>query len=411
MNSVSSIALGVSLALGGLAAAGAPAHAQAGAAAPAMPNLSKPEREALAALQAALQQRNYPAAASAAAAASSAARSAEARYLVAAMQLRLGLETSDSAVQASAIDAMIESGVAPPAALGELYKNQGILALSARRYQRAEAALTRWTEAQPNNPEALVALAELKDDIRKVPESVALLDRAIKLRKASGQPVPESWYKRGLKHAIDAQMPAPSLEFSRALVADYPSPENWRDALLTYRDFAQPDPAARMDLMRLMRSANALGGERDYLEVAQSFDTGGAPGESKALLDEGVKAKMVDPAKATYKELIAASGKRAAAERKTLASTRTKAMAAATGTLALSAGDMHFSYGEYAPAAELYRAALTKGSVDASVANTRLGMALALAGQRAEAEAALRAVTGPRTHLASYWLLWLAQRG
>jgi tetratricopeptide (TPR) repeat protein len=411
MNSVSSIALGVSLALGGLAAAGAPAHAQAGAAAPAMPTLSKPEREALAAFQTALQQRNYPAAASAGETARSAARSGHARYLVAAMQLRLGLETSDSATQAAAIEAMIESGAAPPAALGELYKNQGILALGARRHDRAEVALTRWVEAQPNSPEALVALAEVKDDIKKVPEAVNLLDRAIKLRKAAGQPVPESWYKRGLKHAIDGQMAAPSIEFSRALVTDYPSPENWRDALLTYRDFAQPDPAARLDLLRLMRSANALGGERDYLELAQSFDTGGVPGESKAVLDEGVKAKMVDPAKATYKEMIAASGKRAAAERKTLASSRTKAMAAATGTLALSAGDMHFSYGEYAAAAELYRAALTKGSVDASVANTRLGMALALAGQRAEAEAALRAVTGPRTHLASYWLLWLAQRG
>jgi hypothetical protein len=38
-------------------------------------------------------------------------------------------------------------------------------------------------------------------------------------------------------------------------------------------------------------------------------------------------------------------------------------------------------------------------------------MALGLAGQKAEAETALRAVTGPRADLASLWLLWLAQRG
>jgi hypothetical protein len=37
-------------------------------------------------------------------------------------------------------------------------------------------------------------------------------------------------------------------------------------------------------------------------------------------------------------------------------------------------------------------------------------MALALAGQRAEAEAAFRSVTGPRAELASLWMLWLAQR-
>ena len=56
-----------------------------------------------------------------------------------------------------------------------------------------------------------------------------------------------------------------------------------------------------------------------------------------------------------------------------------------------------------------YRAALQKGA-DANLANLRLGAALAMAGQRAEAEAALRAVTGTRADLANYWLLWLAGR-
>jgi hypothetical protein len=37
-------------------------------------------------------------------------------------------------------------------------------------------------------------------------------------------------------------------------------------------------------------------------------------------------------------------------------------------------------------------------------------MALALAGNRAEAEAAFKAVTGARAELASFWLTWLAQR-
>ena len=74
----------------------------------------------------------------------------------------------------------------------------------------------------------------------------------------------------------------------------------------------------------------------------------------------------------------------------------------------LRIADAYFSYGQYAQAAELYRAALQKGA-DANLANTRLGAALALAGQRAEAEAAFRAVTGPRAELAQFWLLWLSQ--
>jgi len=73
-------------------------------------------------------------------------------------------------------------------------------------------------------------------------------------------------------------------------------------------------------------------------------------------------------------------------------------------------GDAYYGYGEYGPAAELYRAALDKG-MDAGVANIRLGAALAMAGQRAPAEAAFRAVTGPRAELAQLWLLWLSRRG
>ena len=55
-------------------------------------------------------------------------------------------------------------------------------------------------------------------------------------------------------------------------------------------------------------------------------------------------------------------------------------------------------------------AALQKGGEDANLVNTRLGAALALAGRRAEAEAAFRAVTGPRADLAGFWLAWLARR-
>jgi hypothetical protein len=85
-------------------------------------------------------------------------------------------------------------------------------------------------------------------------------------------------------------------------------------------------------------------------------------------------------------------------------------MAAPAGRPALNAADAYFGYGEYDKAIPLYRAALQKGSVDPNVVNTRLGMALAMAGQKAEAEAAFKAVTGPRQDLAGFWLVWLGQR-
>ncbi|MBV9881755.1 MAG: hypothetical protein JO276_01955 [Sphingomonadaceae bacterium] len=83
-------------------------------------------------------------------------------------------------------------------------------------------------------------------------------------------------------------------------------------------------------------------------------------------------------------------------------------MAGSNGGAALRVGDAFFSYGDYGPAAELYRAALQKGAPDPNLVNLRLGAALALAGARVEAETAFRAVTGPRAELARLWLLWLS---
>jgi hypothetical protein len=206
-------------------------------------------------------------------------------------------------------------------------------------------------------------------------------------------------------------MAAESFKYSRMLLQAYPNPVNWRDSIHVYRTLAGGDPASTLDAMRLTRSAKALSGERDYLELAQALNGSGLASESKAVLDEGVAARMVDPAEGQFKALIASSAKDATAQRAGLAARQTKAAAAATGVEALAAADATFATGSYAKAAELYQVALTKGGVDPALANNRLGMALALAGQRTEAEAALRAVTGPRAELASLWLLWLSQRG
>lgn len=413
MNSVSKIAFGVALALGGASVvATSPALAQkkkqeeqkAG------PKLSKEERAALVPLQTAVTAKDWAAAQAALPAAQSAAQGPDARYLTAAMQLSIGLGTNNTALQAQAIDGMIASGGAPQESLAQLYKNQGALASNARDTKKAEAAYAKWVEYSPNDADAVVLLAEAKNSANKVNEAVPLFERAIALKKTSG-PVPESWYKRALKLAYDGKQPAQAVKFTRDLLAAYPTQTNWRDALLIYRDVSQLDPVASTDTLRLMRAAKALNGERDFFELADAANDRGLPGEAKAVLDEGIAARMVDPNKAAFKDLLSLVNRRVAEDRASLGGLEKAALAAPAGTKALSAGDVYYGYGDYAKAASLYKAALSKGSVDASVANTRLGMALALSGNRPEAEAAFKAVTGPRAELAQFWLLWLAQRG
>jgi hypothetical protein len=222
--------------------------------------------------------------------------------------------------------------------------------------------------------------------------------------------VREAWYKYGLNYAMVSKMTPQAMKFARGLVSAYPSPKNWRDALLAYRDMGGPDDLAELDTYRLMRFTKALSGERDYIYFADRLNRKGFPGETKALLDEAVAGNMIEAAKPPIGQLRKDAGAKIAEDRKSLPGVEKAALAAATGTSALTAADVYFGYGEYAKAAGLYRTALQKGSVDANAVNTRLGMALALAGQKAEAETAFRAISGPRSELANLLLVWLSQR-
>jgi tetratricopeptide (TPR) repeat protein len=422
MKSVSRIALGVALVLGGASVvATAPADAQkkkkGEAAQPAQRsfNLSKEERAALMPVQTAITAKDWATAQAALPAAVAVSKGPDARYAIGRFQLEIGLGTNNVAMQSQGLDNLIASGQVPAADLPTIYRNQAVLANNANDKAKAEASFAKVVELTPNDPEALINLAQVKNDLRKPKEAVQLISRAIEMRRASGQTVDESWYKYALKMAFDGRKdPAlrqASMTLSRQLVAAYPTKENWRDALLIFRDSSSLDPAAELDVLRFMRASGSLAGERDWYDLIDGLYKAGNYAEAKAVLDDGAAKRMIDPKKAAFAELIRLTNARMAGDRASLGSEEAKALAGANGALALKIGDAYYGYGEHSKAIALYRAALTKGGVDANLVNTRLAMALLASGDRAGAETAFKALTGPRGDLGAFWVAWLARGG
>lgn len=402
----------------------APAVAQQPLAGARSLNLTRQERVAVEALGAAAAGADRLAQDAALASARSVASSADARYAVANYQLQIARSRGDAALMASAVDAMIASGSASPAELPSLYASQAARAYYASEYQRAERLLARAIEAQPNSPALIADRAQVKSLIgaayrrggrpgeaqTELREAVAMLQQAIELQLSTGRAPPESWYKRGLALANDNNMGPQAVGFGRGLINAYPTPGNWRDALLTYRQVNAADQVLDLEIRRLMRAAGALAGERDHVEFAEILGRAGLASEMKGVLDEGVSRGLLSSSEPLVRQLLAESTRRATAERAGLARARTQALAAATGGPARAAADLFYGSAQYVEAAELYRAALQKGGEDSNLVNARLGAALALAGQRAEAETVLRAVAGPRADLAAFWLAWLNRR-
>lgn len=334
------------------------------------------------------------------------------KYMVNALLLNSGVATQDNALIEKALEGALASGKVPAEEEPKFIRNLGALALQRNDLTKATAQFERLLQMTPNDTSIMIDVAELQRRQNQPAKAVQTINTAISTHEqASGGKADEQWYRRALGIAYDAKLPAETNAASQALVTAYPNPTNWRDVLVIYRDSGKFDDQMNLDIMRLMRANKALTGERDYAEFAEIASHRGFPGEAKAILDEGIAAGALQADRPFVKELSAVVSPKIAADRKSLPTLEKEAATAKTGRAALGTADAYLGYGEYAKAAELYKLALQKGGVDNDTANVRLGFALGKTGDKAGAEAALKAVAGsPRKSLAEYWLIWLSQQ-
>jgi tetratricopeptide (TPR) repeat protein len=409
MKLVSTMALATALVLGGMTASASAAPKKEEPAAAAKPTYSDAERKALAPLQQAVNAKNWEAAKAALPAAQAAAQGSDAKYVLGQFMLAIGLGSTDEALEGQAIDLMIESGKVPAAELPKFYSNQAVFASKAKDYPKAEAAFAKVLEINPNDTATMLNLAQIKLQQKKNAEALPLLERSIQVQEAAGQKPEEVLYKYALQLNLDAKNMARSQALSRQLLAAYPTPTNWSNALSIYERTPNLDRGSELDLLRLMRASKSLNQGSQYLGLAEQLDTAGLPGEAKSVLDEAVASGRLTTKDPGYMELMRTVGPRSQGDRASLAAEEGRAMAGPTGSLALKLADAYASYGDYAKAITLYRAALQKGGVDPNVVNTRLGIALAGSGDKAGAQAAFKSVTGPRADLAGLWIAWLSR--
>jgi tetratricopeptide (TPR) repeat protein len=389
---------------------------QAASPAPAVPaptprkyNVAKAAQKPLQALQAAVTKKDEAAYPAALAAAEAVATNTDEKYLVAKFRLQHAIDHNDPAAELEGLQAVLATGGADPAETLLFNRHIGTLSANAKDWPRAETALTAALAGNPNDLDSTVNLARTKIELHKDAEALTLLLKAIQLSDAAGQQAPEPWYRNALGLAYRTKNQAAIDAMNAALLRLYPNGQNLGNAILIYNNGTELPKDIQLDLFRLLYASGGMTTSGEYMQLATMLETGGLPGEEKAVLESGIRAGKVSGASA--QQMLARSSGRVAEDRAALPAAETRARAAATGTLALSTAAAYAGYGDYAKAADLYRVALQKGGVDANVVNTRLGIALALGGRRAEAEAAFHAVTGARAKLAELWLTWLGQRG
>ncbi len=382
---------------------GEPAKAAPAKLSPAFQKAAEPIQKSLAA-------KDFAAAKSGIATAEPLATLPDDKYFVGAFKLQVGQGTTDYAMMRKGLNEMIGAGSTQAISPGELYMNSGRLAYQANDYVDAIAKHKEAIRLGSKSVDSFLQTAESNYKLKNFKEAETYLESAIETEKASGTVVPDKWFMRGLAIAYQMKDITFINKWGRKLVNAYPTAQNWREALVTYRDYGRIDNQLQLDLYRLMRLTKSLAGERDFNDYAAVTIERALPGEAKAVVEEGFASGAIPKTSVVLRERLNEANAKIASDRASVTMDEKRAASAPDGRLAANTASALMGYSEYAKAAELYKLALSKGGVDNDTVNTRLGIALARLGDKAGAKTALDAVvkTGARGDVAQYWLLWLA---
>ncbi len=331
--------------------------------------------------------------------------------MVGQLELELGGLTLDPQLQRQALQDMLASGKSDPANNGKFQFFIGNFALQGGDYPGAiagfEAAIAAgYTE---NQVQVMLADAYLKN--HQIDKGLPALQHAIDVQKASGQPVPISWYRSGVVAAYNAKLVDPTLSFGAGLIQQEPTKQNWALLLEVVQRVASYPAQEALDLLRLMGRTQSYAQKEDYLEYIQAADARRLPGEVLDVIAAGEASGMLSAGDPSVSEAKTIASGRVTADRASVPSLLRDARAAgATAATATAAGDAALSYGQAADALATYKIALDKPGVDTARVLTRMGIAQIDTRDYAGAQATFAKITGPRAPLGKLWSIYAAQK-
>ncbi len=407
MKPVSRLAIAAVLAFGTVASPVVAQKKPAAAPAAKAPTFSKEFRTAAQPVQKALTAKDFAAAKTALPAAQAVATTPDDKFYAGLFQYQVAANFKDTPGTIAGAQAMLASGAAPVEQQASLNLVLGRESYFAKDYPKAQTYLAEAVRLGNKSPETFIMGADVSFKQKQYAAGLALAEQGIAAQKASGQAVPDDWYNRALSAAYNAKSGPEMVKWGGMLVRAYPTAENWRSVLVLYRDSKQMDGQITLDLYRLMRATKGIAGERDYFDYAAIASERGLPGETKAVVDMAVASDAKLATSKNLAELRSAAAPKIAADMASLPASERSAAASPAARPSMSTADAYMSYGQYAKAVPLYRSALTKTGVDADTVNTRLGIALAMSGDKEGARAALAAVKGTRAEIAGLWMIYL----
>lgn len=333
------------------------------------------------------------------------------RYAVGNLILIAGNKLSKPEYQRLGLENMLQSGKVVPEQIGQFNFFVGNLAFSAEAFPEARTALLKAIAAGYTDGDLHGLIAQSYFEEENIDGGIDYILAEAAKRTAAGAEVPEAWLLLSLQKAYDYELVEKSVNISLALLDSYPTPGNWKNALQIVEALNDLDDRQRLDLYRLMRETKSMAGRREYIGYIEAADPRVMSNEVGAVLAEGLAAGEFDSSGDDYyTEVKSIADARSSVDRREAPTMVKEATGSSDGSLALDAGDVLYSIGDYTQAETMYQAALDKNVANRNSALMMLGITQVKQGKTADAQTTLAKVTGVGASVAKFWSAYVATK-
>lgn len=322
----------------------------------------------------------------------------------------------DKRLALASLEAALESPAFPAADRLTVMETTVKLARELDDYPRALRWLGRYLRDGGNDPALRMLYPQLLRATGDHAGAIREVKAIIAADEAAGRPTPDNLLRT---MGASAQAIGDQASYRMALeglVVSTGRPDYWAD--LISRVSARPgfaEDRLRLDVYRLMQQVGVdLAGD-EYVDLAERAQQAGQPNEALTALDTASAKGLLAKARnqAGLQKLRDQVGKAAAQDRSSFDDSEKSARAAKDGNPLVSLGLAVLSAGDADRAVTLMQQGIAKGGLrHPGQAQLWLGMALARAHRRDEAQRAFAAVTGAdgAADLARLWSLYLKEK-
>jgi hypothetical protein len=290
-------------------------------------------------------------------------------------------------------------------------KNIALYYFQEKDYNKALDAANEAVKTGLNDSEMLNLIAKSQYLLGKYKEAAATMQEVVNKQEKPDEESLKLLWQFDLK-ANDQAGAARTVE---KLVAYYPKPEYWANALASLVNADTKDAHLQLNVYRLMNDVGVLKRGGDFAEMADIALDEGYPGETQSVLQkafaENVFTEQRD--KDRYQHLLDGAKQRAAIDLAALPKTEQDATNAPTGDRLVQVGAAYLSYGQTDKAVAAISKGIAKGSLKyPEEANLLLGIAQLRSHNAAEAQRAFEKVgASSNTGYARLGKLWALHAG